>query len=194
MYTIQYSEIRFIGYTLHTTIVYKHPRAQNLRQSIVLKTSFKTRVSRMGLEAVLWISIFLQWNIFFSLFTSLIFFDYLKSKSTQMWRSQKENSRFSFYDILRFKFRALYSMKLWNGPMYTVQLLFLKFNVPFEINFKIYQASFFSIILWVPLYCTKIFQWIKSSLWMTISKWTAQCTLSIIQEVSWNIRNTLFFY
>ena len=80
--------------------------------------------------------------------------------------------------------------------MYTVQLLFLKFNVPFEINFKIYevQASFFSIILWVPLYCTKKFQWIKSSLWMTISKWTAQCTLSIIQEVSWNIRNTLFFF
>ena len=100
MHTIQYSEIRFIGYTLHTTIVYKHPRAQNLRQSIVLKTSFKTRVSRMGLEAVLWISIFLQWNIFFSLFTSSIFFDYLKSKSTQMWRSQKENSRFSFYNTL----------------------------------------------------------------------------------------------
>ena len=39
-------------------------RVQNLRQVIFMKTSFGTRVSRIGL-AVLWISLFLLWNIFY---------------------------------------------------------------------------------------------------------------------------------
>ena len=38
-------------------------RAQNLRQGIVIKTSFETRVSRMGLGSFVDIYILL-WNIF----------------------------------------------------------------------------------------------------------------------------------
>jgi len=46
------------------------PWAQNLRQGIVKKTSFKTRVSRMGLHSFVNINIFVMKYIFFQ-------FDYI---------------------------------------------------------------------------------------------------------------------
>ena len=45
-----------------------HCRAQNLRQGIVIKTSFKTRVLRMGLGSFVDINIFVD-EIFFYLFS-----------------------------------------------------------------------------------------------------------------------------
>ena len=56
-----------------------------------MKTSFKTRVSRIGL------GIFVNINIFA---VCLYFFESLKSKSTQMWRPQNGNSGVSFNDTL----------------------------------------------------------------------------------------------
>ena len=70
--------------------------AKNLRQGIIMKTSFKTRVLRMGLDSSVDINIFVM-KLFFIFF---IFIEFLKSKSTQMLRVQKGNSRVSFYDTL----------------------------------------------------------------------------------------------
>ena len=72
------------------------------------KTSFKTRVSRMGfIGSFVNINIFKK-TFFFSLFIFSIFFESLKSKSAQMLRPQKGNSRVSFSDaLLNFGLRGL---------------------------------------------------------------------------------------
>ena len=77
------------GIITNTTVQFncKHCWAQNLRQGIVLKTS--------------WISIFLIWNIIlFSLFIFSIFFESLRSKLTQMLRPKKGNSEILSNDTL----------------------------------------------------------------------------------------------
>ena len=68
------------------------PRAQNLRQGAVMKTSFKTRVSRMGLGSFVNIIIFVMKYNFFPFVYILHFFESLKLKSTQVLRPQKGNS------------------------------------------------------------------------------------------------------
>ena len=66
-----------------------------------MKTSFKTRVSRMGLGSFVNINIFVMKYYFFFQFVYILhFFESLKSKSTQMLRPQKGNSRVSFNDTL----------------------------------------------------------------------------------------------
>ena len=62
-----------------------------------MKTSFETRVSRMGLSSFVDINIFV---ILFSFLTIPHFSESLKSKSTQMLRPQKRNSEVSFNDTL----------------------------------------------------------------------------------------------
>ena len=57
-----------------------------------LKTSFKTRVSRMGLDSFVDINIFVMKYYFLSFFILSIFVESLKSKSTQKLRPQKGNS------------------------------------------------------------------------------------------------------
>ena len=47
----------FLRVQMSTTL---HPKAQNLRQGIVMKTSFKTRVSLMGLGSFVDINIFVM--------------------------------------------------------------------------------------------------------------------------------------
>ena len=70
------------------------PRAQNLRQGIVLKTSFKTRVSRMGLGSFVNVNIFvIKYNLFQFVYL-LHFFKSHKSKSTQMLNPKKETREF----------------------------------------------------------------------------------------------------
>ena len=82
----------------------KYTWAQNLRQGIVMKTSFGTRVSRMGLGSFVDINTFLWNNILFSFYIFSIYFEYLKLKSTQMLRPQNGNSEVSFNDtILNFR-------------------------------------------------------------------------------------------
>ena len=54
--------------------MYKIYRAQNLRQSIVMKTSFKTRVSRMGLGSFVNINILVMKYYFFQVVYILNFF------------------------------------------------------------------------------------------------------------------------
>ena len=56
--------------------------AQKLRQGIVMKTSFKTRVSRMGSGSYVIINIFVMQYYFYQFFLYSPFFQ--KSKSTQM--------------------------------------------------------------------------------------------------------------
>ena len=74
--------------------------AQNLRQGIVMKTSFGTRVSRMRLGSFVDINIFCC-EISFYLFSSYFpLFKSFKSKSTIMLRPHKGNSRVSFNDTL----------------------------------------------------------------------------------------------
>ena len=72
---------------------------------IVMKTSFKTRVLRMGLGSFVNINIFVIKIILFSLFTFSILFEFVKSKSTQMLRPQKRKFR-SYVQRYSFKFRA----------------------------------------------------------------------------------------
>ena len=74
--------------------------AQNLRQGIVMKTSFKSRVSQMGLGSFVNFNIFVMKYYFLSLFTFSILFEFVKSKSTEMLRPQKGNSGVSFKDFL----------------------------------------------------------------------------------------------
>jgi len=57
MYSIIYQYMFTISYQYMYTISY-HYRAQNLRKGIVMKTSFETRVSRMGLGSFVDINIF----------------------------------------------------------------------------------------------------------------------------------------
>ena len=73
-------------------------RAQNLRQD--MKTSFKTRVSRMGLGSSVNINIFVMTYYFFQFVYILHFLESLKSKSSQMLRPLKGNSVVSFNDTL----------------------------------------------------------------------------------------------
>ena len=65
-------------------------RAQNLRQGIFMETSFRARVSRIGLGILMDINIFV-----------IHFFPNLshKSKSTQMLRPKKEKSVVSFNNV-----------------------------------------------------------------------------------------------
>ena len=65
-----------------------------------MKTSFKTRVLRMGLRIFVNISIFVMKYYFFQFVYILHFFESLKSKSTQNLRPQKGNSEVSFNDTL----------------------------------------------------------------------------------------------
>ena len=74
--------------------------AQNLRQGIVMTTSFETRVSQMGLGSFVDFNIFVVKYYFIYFLHFLHFFKSLKSKSTQMLRPQKGNSRVSFNDTL----------------------------------------------------------------------------------------------
>jgi len=59
-----------------------------------MKTSFKTRVSRMELGSFVDINIFVKNVILFSYFIFSIFFESLKSKSTQMLDPKKETWEF----------------------------------------------------------------------------------------------------
>ena len=79
--------------------------AQNFRQGIVLKTSFKAWVSQMGLGSFVNINIFVMKYYFFQFVYILIFFKSLKSKSTQMLTPQKKIG--SVVQQYSFKFRAL---------------------------------------------------------------------------------------
>ena len=65
-----------------------------------MKTSFKTRVSQMGLGSFMNINIFVIKYYFFQFVYILHFFESLKSKSTQMLRPQKGNLGVSFNDTL----------------------------------------------------------------------------------------------
>ena len=65
-----------------------------------MKTSFKTRVLRMGLRIFVNISIFVMKYYFFQFVYILHFFESLKSKSTQILRPQKGNLGVSFNDTL----------------------------------------------------------------------------------------------
>ena len=64
--------------TLH---LQTNPKAQNLRQGIVMKTSFKTRVSRMGLGIFVNISIFVMKYYFFSVCLYSPFFSNLLNQN-----------------------------------------------------------------------------------------------------------------
>ena len=84
--------------TVGRSVVYTW--AQNLRQGIVMKPSFKSRVSQMGLGSFVNFNIFVMKYYFLSLFTFSILFEFVKSKSTEMLRPQKGNSGVSFKDFL----------------------------------------------------------------------------------------------
>ena len=78
-----------------------------------MKTSFKTRVSRMGVGSFVNINIFVMKYFFFSLSIIFIFFEYLKSKSTQLLGSQKANSGVSFNDtLLNFGLRQTFFIQM----------------------------------------------------------------------------------
>ena len=66
------------GIITNTTVQFncKHCWAQNLRQGIVMKTSFKTRVSRMGLGSFVNINIFVMKYYFFQFVYILYFFSF----------------------------------------------------------------------------------------------------------------------
>ena len=93
--------LRFSGFILYPPFNFSFivPLSRNLRPGIVLKTSFKTRVSRLGLGSCVNMNICYE---IFSLFLFSIFFESLKSKCTQMLRPQKGNSGV----LYSFKFRA----------------------------------------------------------------------------------------
>jgi len=65
-----------------------------------MKTSFETRVSRMGLGSFVDINIFVVKYYFIKFLHILHFLKFLKSKSTQLPRPQKGNSGVSFNDTL----------------------------------------------------------------------------------------------
>ena len=65
-----------------------------------MKTSFETRVSRMGLSSFVDINIFVGKYYFIKFLHILHFLKFLKSKFTQLPRPQKGNSGVSFNDTL----------------------------------------------------------------------------------------------
>ena len=65
-----------------------------------MKTSFETRVSRMGLGSFVDINIFVVKYYFIKFLHILHFLKFLKSKSTQLPSPQKGNSGVSFNDTL----------------------------------------------------------------------------------------------
>ena len=89
-----------MGFNLMFNLLY---RAQNLRQGIIMKTSFKTWVSRMGFCEYQY---FCKEMLFFQFLFSLHFFQSLKSKSTQMLRPPERKLE-GFVQRNAFKFWAL---------------------------------------------------------------------------------------
>ena len=85
---------------LHFTVYRITPFAQNLRYGIVMKTTFETRVLRMGLGSFVNIKIFVMKYYFFQFDYILLFFESVKSKSRQMLRPQKGNWKVSFNNTL----------------------------------------------------------------------------------------------
>ena len=63
---------------------------------IIIKTSFKTRVSQMGLGSFVNINVFVLKNHFFQFVYILNFFESLKSKSTQMLKPKKKENAILF--------------------------------------------------------------------------------------------------
>ena len=84
------------------------PQSPKLKTGIVLKTSFKIRVSRMGLGIFVNINIFAMKYYFFSLFIFSIFFESLKSKSYTNVKTQKRK----LGPTISFTFRALCSVHI----------------------------------------------------------------------------------
>ena len=81
-------------------------RDQNLRQGIVLKTSFKTRVSRMGLGSFVNINIFVMKYCFIQFVYILNFFRISEIKINTNVKTPKRKPG-SFVQRYSFKFRAL---------------------------------------------------------------------------------------
>ena len=76
------------------------PLSRNLRPGIVLKTSFKTRVTRMGLGSFVNINIFVM-KYFFKVCLYFPFLSNLLNQNLQNVKTpKKENSGISFNDIL----------------------------------------------------------------------------------------------
>ena len=72
-------KVRFKPLHQHTS--WLAPWAQNLRQGIVIKTSFETRVSQMGLGSFVDINIFVMKYYIIQFLHILLFFEPLKLKS-----------------------------------------------------------------------------------------------------------------
>ena len=81
-----------------------NPRAQNLRQGIVMKTSFKTRVLRMGLGSFVEISIFVMKYFLFSFFIFSILSNLLNQNLHKVKTPKRKLE--SFVQQYSFKFRA----------------------------------------------------------------------------------------
>ena len=89
----------------HAVHMYTTDRAQNLKQGIVMKTSFETRVSRMGLGSFVDINIFVMKYFFLlSFFTFSIFVKSLKSNLQNVKTPKRKLG--SFVQRYSFKFRA----------------------------------------------------------------------------------------
>ena len=80
-----------LQYKICVQFVYIASWAQNLRQGIVMKTSFESRRARMGLGSFVDINIFVMKYYFIYFIHILHFFESFKSKSTLMLRPQKTN-------------------------------------------------------------------------------------------------------
>ena len=124
----------------------------------------------------MWISIFTLWNIIlFSLFISSIFFESLKSKSTQMLRPQKGNSEVSFkirtqkhreqghQVIVLFSILYMKQLKiLWNIDYICVKKIYdYRFNIwmiSLELNWFVYDPS------WI-LQLSEFVWTLRSSVW-----------------------------
>ena len=88
-----------------TNIAWQDHRAQNLKQGNILKTSFKTWVSRMGLGRVVNINIFVMKYYFIQFVYILNFFSNLLNQNLQSVKTPKRKLG-SFVQRYSFKFRA----------------------------------------------------------------------------------------
>ena len=107
---------------VHCTVFRVNPLAQNLREGIVMKTSCKTRVSRMGLGSFVNINIFVM-KYYFIVSSYPQFFANLLSQNLQNVKTPKRYS---------FKFWALQSkLKLYTFYLFLI-VIFLISNSYFS--------------------------------------------------------------
>ena len=121
---------------IYCSRIYLVPRAQNLRHGIVIKTSFKPRVSRMGLGSFVTINIFLNKISFLNLLNQNI---HINVKTSFKFRALETLICSKLWKITSF----LLSLKTFDSDNVSIGYETRNAQVTVEVRLRIKKKQFF---------------------------------------------------